>query len=80
MVKNRDSDKKGIIDFLFFIPIAERVRLVIKRFTVEMVVLTPDSITPITARSCEPKPVNLIFEENGVIKVQPTVVYPELEH
>jgi hypothetical protein len=32
------------------------------------------------AISCDPKPVNFVFAENGVIKVQPDIVCDALEH
>jgi hypothetical protein len=44
------------------------------------VVLTPASTTAIIKTSCAPTAVNLVLEENGVIKVQPDVVAALLEH
>ena len=58
----------------------DSVLLVINKFTKDIVVLTPANITAIVAISCDPKPVNLVFEEKGVIKVQPAIVKEELLH
>jgi len=45
-----------------------------------MVVETPAKITPIINKSWLPIPVNLVLEENGVIKVQPATVKVLFEH
>jgi len=53
---------------------------VINKLVKDTVVLTPDNKALNIAISWEPKPVNLGFEEKGVIKVQPDIVKIELEH
>jgi len=45
-----------------------------------MVVLIPAKITAIVAISCAPKPVYFVFDEKGVIKVQPVIVKLALLH
>ena len=45
------------MDFLFWIPGIDNVRRVINRFVNDIVVLIPDIITLIKAKSCAPKPV-----------------------
>jgi len=57
-----------------------KVRLVIKRLVNDIVVLTPAKITESIAISCEPTPVYLVLDENGVIKAQPAKVNVRLEH
>jgi len=80
MVKNKLIDRNGINVFLCFNPGIESVRLVIKRFVNEIVVLTPANIIEITAMSCEPKPVYFNFAENGVINVHPDIVSDAFGH
>jgi hypothetical protein len=53
---------------------------VINKFVNEIVVLIPDSKTVIIAISCAPNPVYAVFEENGVINVQPDIVKMLFEH
>jgi len=53
---------------------------VINKFVNDIVVLTPAATTDNIRISCEPIPVYLIFDEKGVIKVQPAVVKVLLEH
>jgi hypothetical protein len=64
----------------FLNPGIDKVRLVINKFVNETVVLTPENITLIIAKSWDPKPVNLVLPEKGVINVQPDIVNIELEH
>ena len=42
--------------------------------------LNPANSTLTIATSCEPKPVNLVCDENGVIKVQPDITAAGLLH
>ena len=72
--------KKGINTLLFRSPGIDKVRLVINKLVKDTVVLIPDNNTLKIARSCAPKPVNLVLEEKGVINVQPDIVDIELEH
>lgn len=78
IVKNREMERKGIKDFLFFKPGIDKVLLVIRRLVYEMVVEIPARITPRTAISWAPKPAYLVWEENGVIKVHPVVTLAAL--
>lgn len=78
ITKKRVIDKNGISTRRLRSPGADNVRLVIKRFVNDMVVLTPDNITLIMAISCAPIPVNLVLLENGVINVHPAIVRVEL--
>jgi hypothetical protein len=57
-----------------------KVLLVINKLVKEIVVLIPDKIILKIAISWAPIPVYFMFEEKGVIKVQPLIVYEELEH
>lgn len=78
ITKNNVIVKKGNRTRLFLRPGADKVLRVINKFVNDMVVLTPESITVIIAISCAPSPVNLVLDENGVIKVQPDIVKLEL--
>ena len=78
ITKNNVIDRKGIRTRLFLKPGADNVRLVISKLVNDIVVLKPDKITLIIAMSCAPKPVNLVLDEKGVIKVQPDIVNVEL--
>jgi len=71
---------KGINTRRFFSPGIDRVRLVINKLVKETVVLIPEIKPLIIAKSCDPKPVNLTLEENGVTKVHPDIVKIEFEH
>lgn len=73
ITKNSDIDKKGILFFLFLKPGAARTLRVIKRLVNDMVVLRPAKRTLSAAASCAPMPVNLVCDENGVIKVHPDI-------
>lgn len=70
----------GIVFFLFLNPGADRTRLVMSRLVKDIVVLSPANITLSIAASCAPNPVNLVCEENGVIKVQPDITDVGLLH
>lgn len=74
MVKNKDIERNGTNDFLFFTPGIAKTLLVINKLVKERVVVTPANITETTAMSCAPYPVYFILEENGVINVQPVIV------
>jgi hypothetical protein len=50
------------------------VLLVINKFVNEIVVLIPVNITPTTAISWLPTPVNFVLLENGVINAHPDIV------
>jgi hypothetical protein len=80
ITKNNVIDKNGINTRLFLNPGADKVLRVINKLVKEIVVLIPDKITLIIAISCAPAPVYLIFDENGVIKVQPDIVKIALLH
>ena len=78
ITKNSVIERKGIRTRLFLKPGADNVRLVINKLVNDIVVLKPDNITLIIAISCAPRPVNLVLDEKGVIKVQPDIVKVEL--
>jgi hypothetical protein len=80
IVNNKLIVINGNIIFLFLKPSAANVLLVIKRLVNEIVVLTPAKITEIIKISCVPTPVYFIFDESGVIKVQPAAVNTRFEH
>ena len=79
-VKSKEMVMKGISTLLFLRPGATRVLLVIKRLVKEMVVLIPAKTTETRSTSCAPKPEYFIFEEKGVMKVQPAVTAALFEH
>jgi hypothetical protein len=56
------------------------VRLVTNKLVNDIVLLIPAKITAIISTSCEPIPVYLVADENGVINVQPAVTKALLEH
>ena len=70
----------GIKIRLFFKPGIDNVRLVIIKFVNEIVVLIPAKTTDKIKISCAPIPVNFVFDENGVINVQPAAVKVRLLH
>jgi hypothetical protein len=78
ITKNKVMVRNGINTLLFRNPGADNVRLVINKLVNDIVVLIPDNITVIIAISWAPKPVNRVFDENGVINVQPDMVKEEL--
>jgi hypothetical protein len=80
IVNNRAIVIKGKRARLFRKPGIANVRRVISRLVNEIVVDTPVKITPTINRSWLPTPVNLVLEENGVIKVQPATVNVLFEH
>jgi hypothetical protein len=73
-------ETKGNKILLCLIPGILKVLLVINKLVNETVELIPAKITENKSKSCAPKPVYFIFEENGVINVQPAVVKVRLEH
>jgi hypothetical protein len=73
ITKNNAIDKKGTKTLRFRKPGIDNVRRVINKLVNEMVVLNPDNKTLIIAISCAPNPVNCVFDEKGVIKVQPDI-------
>ena len=70
----------GNKDLLLRKPDEIKVRLVISKFVKDIVVLTPAKITEIIKISWLPTPVYFIFDEKGVINVQPAVVKTLFEH
>jgi len=58
----------------------DKVLRVTNKLVNDMVVLNPDKITTTIATSWAPAPVNLVFAENGVIKVHPDMVNILLLH
>ena len=80
IVKNKLMVIKGIKTLLFRKPGIDNILLVINRLVKDTVVLIPDNNTLNIARSCAPKPVNRVLDENGVIKAQPDIVAVEFEH
>jgi hypothetical protein len=73
-------DTNGNNTRLFFNPEVVKMRRVTNKFVNDIVVLIPATITDIKRMSCDPTPVNLISDENGVINVHPLVVNVEFEH
>lgn len=70
----------GIEFFLFLKPGADKTRRVINRLVNDIVVLSPANSTLSIAASWAPNPVNLVCEENGVMKVQPDITDVGLLH
>ncbi len=77
---NKPIVMNGKRTLLCFNPGIDKVLLVINKFVNETVVLTPAKTTETNKISCDPIPVNFVFDENGVINVQPAVVIVLLEH
>lgn len=80
IVNKRLMLMNGNNDLLFLRPDITNVLRVISKFVKDIVVLTPAKITDIIKISWLPIPVNLVFDDNGVINVQPAVVNTRLEH
>jgi hypothetical protein len=80
IVKNNAIVINGNKTLLFLNPGILNVRLVINKFVNDIVVLIPVNITPTTAISWLPTPVNFVLLENGVIKAQPDIVNVRSEH
>jgi len=72
--------KNGNKILLFRIPGIDKVRLVTNKLVKEIVVLKPAATTAEIKISCEPIPVYLVVDENGVINVQPAVTKALFEH
>jgi hypothetical protein len=80
IVNNKPIVIKGIKTLRFRNPGIAKTRRVISKLVNEIVVLTPAKTTELIKISCVPKPVYLMFEENGVIKVHPAAVNVRFEH
>ena len=73
-------DINGIEFFLFLKPAAPRTLLVNSKLVKDIVELSPANKTLTMATSWAPNPVNLVWDENGVINVQPDITDAGLLH
>ena len=80
ITKNSAMDKNGILFFLFLNPGAAKTLRVISKFVNDIVVLVPANNTLRAAASWAPRPVNLVWDEKGVMNVHPDITDVGLLH